>query len=105
MENQEEVTLMDIVECAWMQKQFDDMLCAHADVKNSMKGRDQFNPKYIDRRDKLAHDLNVLQPVLRDLGIKIAKHIEKKYNIEFMIIKPMEEPKKPSMILTPDQKT
>lgn len=97
------ISLEDYLDAIWIQKQFDDLLVLHANIMNGLK-KNPFQPKWLKQRDAIAHDIYALQPALAKVGVKVAKHIEKKYGLELWTMRLQEAaPEKTQMIVSPNE--
>lgn len=80
-----EMNVENMVETLFIVKNLDDLFLAEQSVQNSLK-RTPFNPHLLGRRDKIHHDIAALQPLVAAMGVRFARHIEKKYGMNFQFI-------------------
>lgn len=106
-----EEDLVLFLQATWCQKQLDDLLLMNQSVLMSLK-KEPFHPQYLEKRNKIHHDINKLQPIVLQTGLKCAETIEKKYGVSFCLLSGRDRPvpskeegeadKKPPMIVAPD---
>lgn len=80
------LTTDEMIELIWIQKTFDDCCAMLGSINSQMKGANRFNPTLLKERDKLNHDIARLQPILVQQGIRMAKRVEQKYDVDFSIL-------------------
>lgn len=80
-----EMTLENMIETMFIVKNLDDLFLANQSCLQSLK-QNPFNPKLLERRDKVQHDIAALQPLVAAMGVRFARHIEKKYGMRFKFI-------------------
>jgi hypothetical protein len=80
-----DMTLENMIETMFIVKNLDDLFLAYQSCLQSLK-QNPFNPKLLERRDKVQHDITALQPLVAAMGVRFARHIEKKYGMRFKFI-------------------
>lgn len=83
--NKDEETLVLFLRATWCQKQLDDLLLMNQGVLQQLK-QSPFNPKFLEKRDKIHHDINALQPIVLETGIACGVHIEEKFGVQFCLL-------------------
>lgn len=77
--------LVIFLQATWCQKQLDDLLLMNQSVMTSLNTQ-PFNPHFLDKRDKVHHDINSIQPIVLQTGLACAKVIEEKFAVEFCLL-------------------
>ncbi len=80
-----EMTVENMVETMFIVKNLDDLFLANQSCLQSLKGN-PFSPTLLERRNKVQHDIAALQPLVAAMGVRFARHIEKKYGMHFKFI-------------------
>lgn len=80
-----EMTLENMIETMFIVKNLDDLFLAEQAVLQQLK-TNRFQPVFLERRDKIQHDIAVLQPLVGAMGMRFARHIEKKYALQFRFL-------------------
>lgn len=80
-----EMTLENMIETMFITKQLDDLFLAMQSTLASLK-KNQFNPMLLQRRDKITHDIESIQPLIAAMGMRFARHIERKYELKFKFL-------------------
>lgn len=95
--------LVLFLQATWTQKQLDDLLLMNQSIMQSLK-KEPFNPSFLDRRDKIHHDINKIQPIVMAAGLACAAIIEGKFGVSFCLLSGRNRPL-PPVIVPPEQKT
>jgi hypothetical protein len=80
-----EMTLENMIESIFITKNLDDLFLAQQSVMSSLKGN-PFNPMLLERKGKILHDIATLQPLVAAMGMRFARHIERKYEVRFKFL-------------------
>ena len=88
---EQDETLTLFLQATWCQKQLDDLLLMNQSVMQSLK-QSPFNPKFLEKRDKIHHDINLLQPIVFSTGVAAAAKIEKQFGVQFCLLSGRDRP-------------
>lgn len=87
-----EKELLILSRMAWMERQFSSLLQGRQNCQHILK-TDRFNIKVKSMLNKIQHDLDLLDPLIRSHGLQYAAQLEALYGIKFeFLVEQKEDP-------------